>query len=114
MTPAQEAFQAAKLPLDLIFDLRKDAHEALHPETKHGENQHTRSRQVGDSNAPDRFTADTAAKTGQSELAIQREAERDRGQAQKSHGETFQPNPARAVGDARRARLRRHRRTALA
>ncbi|MGJ0504109.1 MAG: hypothetical protein ACR65X_10295 [Methylocystis sp.] len=43
-------------------------YEELHPETKHGENQHTRSRQVGDSS--DRFTSDTAAKTGQSERQL--------------------------------------------
>lgn len=61
---------------------RKDAYEALHPETKHGINQHTSSRQVGDSESRSensdvgRFTADTAAKTGQSERAIQRNAER--------------------------------------
>ena len=54
---------------------RKEAYEALHPETKHGENQHSRSRQVGDS-TPERFTADTAAKTGQSERGVQRDAER--------------------------------------
>lgn len=53
---------------------RKDVCEALHPETKHGSNQHSSSRQVGDST--DRFTSDTAAKTGQSERAIQRDAER--------------------------------------
>lgn len=34
------------------------------------------SRQVGDKQVADRFTADTAAKTGQSERAIQRDAER--------------------------------------
>lgn len=50
---------------------RKEAYEALHPETKLGENQHTRVRQVGEPSEPvDRFTADTAAKTGQSERAI--------------------------------------------
>ncbi len=66
---------------------RKEAYEALHPETRHGENQHTRSRQVGDSTSktatvadlsaiPDRFTADTARKTGQSERKVQRDASR--------------------------------------
>jgi len=59
---------------------RKDAYEALHPETKAtsegggGRNNATR-RQLGDDIA-DRFTADTAAKTGQSERAVQRDAER--------------------------------------
>lgn len=54
---------------------RKDAYEALHPETKNGVNQHSSLRQVGEPSA-DRFTADTAAKTGQSERSIQRDAER--------------------------------------
>lgn len=55
---------------------RKEAYEAIHPETVHGENQHTRSRQVGDSSEAPRFTADTAAATGQSERVVQRDAER--------------------------------------
>lgn len=54
---------------------RKEAYEALHPETRLGENQHSRVRQLGEPTS-DRFTADTAAKTGQSERAIQRDAER--------------------------------------
>ncbi|OZB28217.1 hypothetical protein [Acidiphilium sp. 34-64-41] len=53
----------------LFTQRRKEAYEALHPETKHGENQHTRSRQLGDSST-DRFTADTATRTGQSERAL--------------------------------------------
>lgn len=56
---------------------RKDAYEALHPETKHGTP--GVSRQVGDTHDrgdADRFTADTAVKTGQSERAVQRDAER--------------------------------------
>lgn len=48
----------------------------LHPETAHGTNQHSSSRQVGDSSETPRFTADTAARTGQSERAVQRDAER--------------------------------------
>jgi ParB-like chromosome segregation protein Spo0J len=55
-------------------DERKKAYERKHPETKHGVNQHSSSRQVGDSS--DRFTTDTAAKTGQSERSVQRDAER--------------------------------------
>lgn len=55
---------------------RKAAYEALHPETVHGANQHSRSRQLGDSSEAPRFTADTAAATGQSERAVQRDAER--------------------------------------
>ncbi|MGJ0453465.1 MAG: hypothetical protein ACR65T_09610 [Methylocystis sp.] len=58
---------------------RKDAYEALHPETKREatlkRGQEFPSRQVGETGA-DRFTADTAAKTGQSERAVQRDAER--------------------------------------
>ncbi len=59
---------------------RKEAYEALHPETKAtnngggGRNNETR-RQVGDDIA-DRFTADAATKTGQSERTVQRDAER--------------------------------------
>jgi ParB family chromosome partitioning protein len=55
---------------------RKLAYEAQNPETKHGATGggHDQSRQVGDS-AP-RFTADTAAKTGQSERVVQRDATR--------------------------------------
>jgi hypothetical protein len=56
---------------------RKQAYEALHPETVNGQNQHTRVRQVGEPSPEppaDRFTADTAAKTGQSERKVQRDA----------------------------------------
>jgi ParB-like chromosome segregation protein Spo0J len=63
---------------------RKDAYEALHPETRNGAvgNGREKVRQVGEATsdkenkAVDRFTADTAAKTGQSERAVQRAAER--------------------------------------
>jgi len=58
----------------LFTKRRKQAYEALHPETKHGGDR--ASRQVGDLKEADRFTADTAAKTGQSERAVQRDAER--------------------------------------
>lgn len=58
---------------------RKEAYEALHPETKQEAfkgNQHTSgSRQLGDKQ-PDRFTKDTAKSTGQSERKVQRDAER--------------------------------------
>lgn len=60
----------------LTANRRKLAYEALHPETKNGENQHSRVRQVGEGSPADRFTADTAAKTGQSERKVQRAAER--------------------------------------
>lgn len=59
---------------------RKAAYEALHPETvreatlKRGEK--LPSRQVGETGPAPRFTADTAAATGQSERAVQRDAER--------------------------------------
>ena len=71
LTPSERA---------LFTQRRKEAYEALHPETKHGGdhgNQHTGgkpSRQLGD--LPDRFTADTAARTGQSERSVQRDATR--------------------------------------
>jgi ParB family chromosome partitioning protein len=52
---------------------RKEAYEALHPETRHGANQHTR----GDANfAAPNFAADQAAKTGVSERLVQLDAER--------------------------------------
>ncbi len=56
---------------------RKEAYEALHPETKQGNP--GVSRQVGDIRVradTERFTADTAKKTGQSETAVQRDAPR--------------------------------------
>tara|TARA_R100001369_G_scaffold68341_1_gene95945 strand:- start:331 stop:1230 length:900 start_codon:yes stop_codon:yes gene_type:complete len=65
---------------------RKEAYIALHPETANGSNQHNRVRQVGEpsetsgeSAAPrdaERFTAATAAATGQSERDVQRSASR--------------------------------------
>lgn len=68
----------SKVERAMFTKRRKDAYEALHPQTKQGAfNQHTvASRQVGDKQEVDRFTADTAAKTGQSERAVQRDAER--------------------------------------
>lgn len=58
------------------IDRRKVLYEALHPETRHGATGggHSQSRQLGDS--ADRFTAETARLTGQSERAVQRSAER--------------------------------------
>jgi len=55
---------------------RKEAYEALHPETINGMNQHLRVRQVGEGSPATRFTIDTAQQTGKSERAIQRDAER--------------------------------------
>lgn len=66
--------QLGKADLALFTRRRKEAYEALHPETRHGGER--ASRQVGDLKETDRFTADTAAKTGRSERAIQRDAER--------------------------------------
>lgn len=60
----------------LFTSRRKDAYEALHPETKNGGDRRGPDRQVGELKEADRFTADTAAKTGQSERSIQRDAER--------------------------------------
>jgi ParB family transcriptional regulator, chromosome partitioning protein len=55
---------------------RKEAYEALHPETRHGAvGRGGKSRQLGDSSS-DRFAADTAEKTGRSERDIQRDAQR--------------------------------------
>ena len=63
--PPTSAFAATKYTtpaeLAMFTAKRKEAYEAKHPETRHGENQHSRSRQVGDSSPP-RFTADTAAR----------------------------------------------------
>jgi hypothetical protein len=47
---------------------RKALYETLHPETKHGANQHTAG--VADSATP-RFTANTAQSTGKSERSVQ-------------------------------------------
>lgn len=60
-----------------FIERRKEIYEALHPETRHGAigNGREKSRQVGDSTS-DRFTADTAAKTRQSERTLQREVQR--------------------------------------
>ncbi|MET4233367.1 hypothetical protein ABIA85_006660 [Bradyrhizobium sp. LA6.10] len=66
LTPAQRAKLIAK---------RKAAYEAVHPETRNGGNRRGSVRQVGELKK-DRFTADTAAKTGKPERSIQRDATR--------------------------------------
>jgi len=66
LTPAERAEFTRK---------RKLAYEALHPETRLGENQHTRVRKLCEPTS-DRFTADTAARTGKSERAVQLDARR--------------------------------------
>lgn len=53
---------------------RKEAYEALHPETRHGANQHTRVRQNGEEHA-DLFTIAMSATIGKSERPLQRKAE---------------------------------------
>lgn len=68
LSPSDRARQTAR---------RKAIYLELHPETAHGTP--GVSRQVGDTQertAAERFTANTAAITGQSERAIQRDAER--------------------------------------
>lgn len=58
---------------------RKEAYEALYPETKaHVAGAHASNKAQGNASAnlAPAFTADTAAKTGQSERAVQRDAER--------------------------------------
>jgi len=67
----------SKAQLALFTRRRKEIYEALHPETKHGTNQHESSRKICDSSTgADRFSADTAAKTGRSERSVQLDAER--------------------------------------
>lgn len=64
LTPAERAEQTAR---------RKELYLIEHPETGHGGDRRS-SRQVGDLN--DRFTADTAKSTMQSERSVQRDATR--------------------------------------
>jgi hypothetical protein len=67
LTPAQRAKLVSK---------RKAAYEATHPETKHGAIGRGRGKsgQVGHSS--DRFTTDTARRTGKPERTIRRDATR--------------------------------------
>ena len=72
LTPAERA---------LFTKRRKEAYEALHPETKHGATGGTnagksRSEVAKFATSVDRFTSDTALKTGKSERAIQLDASR--------------------------------------
>lgn len=72
LTPAERAMQTAK---------RKEIYERKHPETKPtneggGGRANDTRRQLGDESVAARFTAATAAATGTSERAIQRDAER--------------------------------------
>ncbi|MDP2619522.1 MAG: ParB/RepB/Spo0J family partition protein [Hyphomicrobiales bacterium] len=71
LTPSERAFFTLR---------RKDAYEALHPETRAGKAQAAGMNRAKGANVSDKlaptFTADTAKKTGQSERAVQRDAER--------------------------------------
>lgn len=67
LTPSERAAHLAR---------RKEIYEQKHPETKLGENQHTRARKVCGTTPAERFTADTAAKTGKSERAVQLDTRR--------------------------------------
>lgn len=62
LTPADRA---------MFTKRRKEAYEALHPETRHGANQHTRSSQVAKS-----YADDQAEKTGVHANTVRRDAER--------------------------------------
>lgn len=89
LTPSEKALFTAR---------RKEAYEALHPETRNGENQHSRVRQVGEGTAADRFTADTASKTGESERTIQRNAERGEKGAPRPKGVAIMAIPSDKIG----------------
>lgn len=65
LTPSERAMFTAR---------RKQAYLVLHPETANGANQHTSLRKVCEPS--ERFTADTAVRTGRSERAIQMDASR--------------------------------------
>lgn len=67
LSPSDRASQTAR---------RKAIYIELHPETGHGGDRSGASRQVGDLSQSERFTADTAKATGQSERTVQRVAER--------------------------------------
>lgn len=67
LTPAQEAEAIAR---------RKAIYEELHPETKHGANQHTRGVDILSTPETKRFTAATSEATGKDERAIRRAAAR--------------------------------------
>lgn len=80
--PANQGRSASALEAPSAGDIglsHKAIHEALHPETKaHVAGAHASNKAQGNASAnlAVAFTADTAAKTGQSERAVQRDAER--------------------------------------
>lgn len=79
---------------------RKDAHEALHPETKHGANQHTR----GVANfATASFAEDHAEKTGEAPRTVRLNAER----GEKISERTIRDWLSRIDKDSKEARNRR-------
>lgn len=63
LSPAQSAYQTSR---------RKEIYEALHPEAKHGANQHTRSGQIVNSS----FADATAEATGRDARTVRRDAAR--------------------------------------
>lgn len=67
LSPADRAKHTAR---------RKAIYLELHPETAHGGDRSEPSRQSGDLPKVERFTENTAKATGQSERAVQRDAER--------------------------------------
>ena len=67
----------------------------LHPETANGSNQHSSLRK--DCEPSERFTANTAAATGQSERTVQREAER--GEKVIPHSSIYWPTKVVATGN---------------
>ena len=67
LSPADRAKHTAR---------RKAIYLELHPETGHGGYHYEPSRQVGDLPDTERFTVNTAKATGQSERAVQRDAQR--------------------------------------
>lgn len=67
LSPSDRARQTAR---------RKAIYEALHPETRHGANQHTRGVDKLSTPAAERFTANTARQTGQDERTVRRDVDR--------------------------------------
>lgn len=71
LTPSERA---------LFTRRRKEIYEAIHPETRNGQNQHTRVPQNEEPSMPaERFTLATARATGISEKVVQRDASRGEG-----------------------------------
>jgi hypothetical protein len=79
VAPQNGVWTATAVQRALFTRRRKEAYEALHPETRneafHGNQHKSGVRQLGEEQSA-RFTADTATKTGQSERVVQRDAAR--------------------------------------